>query len=65
MGSIVRESLDLSKRKTLGTLLTALADVSAEIKSRCSLLVNENYICMTLEVKKKTFLGRKTYSADP
>lgn len=33
-------SLDLCKRKTLGTLLTALADVSAEIKSRCSLLVN-------------------------
>ena len=48
-------SLDLCKRKTLGTLLTALADVSAEIKSRCSLLVKENYICMTLEVKKKIF----------
>ena len=53
-------SLDLCKRKTLGTLLlTALADVSAEIKSRCSLLVNENYICMTLEVKKKHFWDAK------
>lgn len=50
-------SLDLCKKKTLGTLLTALADVSAEIKSRCSLLVNENYICMTLEVKKIKIFG--------
>lgn len=50
-------SLDLCKRKTLGTLLTALANVSAEIKSRCSLLVNENYICMTLEVKKRKIFG--------
>lgn len=63
MGLIVREFFDLSKRKILGILFIVLVDVLVEIKLRCLLFVNENYICMIFEVKKK-FLGCKIYLVD-